>query len=165
MAVRIPRPEVASEFGVLGHQPELMAAFSRLYAQLWSRGVLDHPTKEVVRLRNARVTDCRFCRNVRFSVARQQGLTEDLVDQIDDGYADSALSERHKVALRFTDVFLGDPHRLDGATRAATLRHFSPAEIVELTAAAALFVGFSKIVVALGTAPESMPTTVIPTPE
>ena len=42
----------------LGHQPETLAAFTRLYATLWSRGVLDHATKELARLRNARVTDC-----------------------------------------------------------------------------------------------------------
>ncbi len=42
----------------LGHQPETLAAFTRLYATLWSRGVLDHPTKELARIRNARVTDC-----------------------------------------------------------------------------------------------------------
>lgn len=44
----------------LGHQPEALAAFTRLYGTLWSRGVLDHPTKELARLRNARVTDCGY---------------------------------------------------------------------------------------------------------
>ena len=40
------------------HQPEAYAAFNRLYGVLWSDGVLDEPTKEVGRLRNARVNDC-----------------------------------------------------------------------------------------------------------
>jgi alkylhydroperoxidase family enzyme len=44
----------------LGHQPEALAAFNRLYGTLWSRGVLDHATKELARLRNARVTDCGY---------------------------------------------------------------------------------------------------------
>jgi alkylhydroperoxidase family enzyme len=44
--------------GPLGHQPALWAAFQQLYGTLWSRGVLDHPTKEVARLRNARITGC-----------------------------------------------------------------------------------------------------------
>ena len=42
----------------LAHQPEALARFQKLYGILWSRGVLDHPAKEVARLRNARVTDC-----------------------------------------------------------------------------------------------------------
>jgi hypothetical protein len=31
-----------------------------VYGQFWSHGVLDHPTKETVRLRNARITDCGY---------------------------------------------------------------------------------------------------------
>ena len=168
MAPRLRKPDVTGEAaarGVLAHQPELTDAFFRLYGHLWSRGVVDHATKEVVRLRNARVTDCRFCRNVRFSRAREEGLTEEAVAMIDDDYATSSLSDRHKAALRLADAFLAEPKPLDAALRAELERHFSAAEIVELTAALALFVGFSKITVALGTAPESMPTTILPTPE
>ncbi len=95
--------------GPLGHQPALWAAFTRLYATLWSRGVLDHPTKEVARLRNARVTGCGYCRNVRFEQARRDGLSEDLVEQIEDGFEDSALLERFKLVIRYTDAFLVDP--------------------------------------------------------
>jgi hypothetical protein len=43
-------------------------------------------------------------------------------------------------------------------------REFTAEEIVELTAGLALFMGFSKIAVVLGTAPESMPVTILPTP-
>lgn len=46
--------------GILAHQPELAANFGRLYGQFWSDGVVDHPTKETVRIRNARVTDCGY---------------------------------------------------------------------------------------------------------
>ena len=45
---------------LLAHQPELAAAFSGLYARFWSHGEVDHPTKETVRIRNARVTDCGY---------------------------------------------------------------------------------------------------------
>ncbi len=42
------------------HAPELGDAFSRLYGQLWRKGIVDVRTKELIRLRNARVTDCGF---------------------------------------------------------------------------------------------------------
>ncbi len=42
-------------------------------------------------------------------------------------------------------------------------QHFTPAEIVELTASLALFMGFSKIAIVLGQGHKSMPTTVMPT--
>ena len=43
---------------VLGHQPEALVAFMKLYGTLWSHGILDHSTKEIARIRNARTLDC-----------------------------------------------------------------------------------------------------------
>jgi AhpD family alkylhydroperoxidase len=149
---------------VLAHQPELLHAFLRVYGTLWSHGVVDQATKEVARLRNARTTNCAYCRNVRFAGARQQGLSEELVAQIADGFEASTLSDAHKAVIRYADVFLSDPLRLTDALRAELLSHFTPAQIVELTAGLALFMGFSKIAVVLGQEPAQMPTTVIPTP-
>lgn len=45
---------------LLAHQPELAASFGALYARYWSHGCVDHPTKEIVRIRNARTTDCGY---------------------------------------------------------------------------------------------------------
>jgi hypothetical protein len=42
----------------LAHVPALETAFWTLYGELWSHGALDHRTKEVARIRNARVTNC-----------------------------------------------------------------------------------------------------------
>jgi AhpD family alkylhydroperoxidase len=169
VAPRVPAPSGAASDdpalrGPLGHQPQLWRAFQRLYGTLWSRGVLDHATKEVARLRNARVTGCGYCRNVRFEGARREGLSEALVEQIADGFEDSTLSERHKLVIRYTDQFLTDPAGIGDDLRAAMRRELTAAEIVELTAGLALFMGFSKIAVVLGTAPESMPVTIVPTP-
>jgi len=84
---------------------------------------------------------------------------------IDRDFETSALSARHKALIRYADIFLTDPARLDERVRADMLRHFSAAEIVELTAGLALFMGFSKIAVVLGQAPADMPTMVVPTPD
>ena len=54
--MRISVPSGGSSF--FDHQPELFAAFNRFYGTLWTEGVLDQPTKEVGRIRNARVVDC-----------------------------------------------------------------------------------------------------------
>jgi alkylhydroperoxidase family enzyme len=127
--------------------------------------VVDHPSKEVARLRNARLTGCKFCRNVRFARARSDGLTEDLVDLVSDGYETTALSDGQKAVISLTDTFLADPgHGPDASTREALLAHYGAAGTVELTAGLALFMGFSKIAVALGAFPDDFPILVIPTP-
>ena len=48
------------QYGLLAHAPEVLRAFLELYGRLWRDGIVDHPTKEVVRLRNARITDCGY---------------------------------------------------------------------------------------------------------
>ena len=55
---RIEPPAGGATF--FDHQPEQFAAFNRLYGTLWSRGRLDQATKEVGRLRNARINDCGY---------------------------------------------------------------------------------------------------------
>jgi alkylhydroperoxidase family enzyme len=142
----------------LGHQPEALVAFQKLYGTLWSHGVLDLPTKELARIRNARIVDCVICKNTRFAGAREEGLSESILDQIGDFEA-SDLSPRQKAVLRFTDAFLSPSPEPDAALRREMLVHFKPAEIVELCAALAIFMGFSKIAVSLGGMPESLPVT------
>ena len=67
--------------------------------------------------------------------------------------------------IAYADVFLRGGHGLDATLQAEMLRHFTAAQVVELTTCLALVMGFSKIAVALGAAPETMPTMVVPTPD
>ncbi len=54
-------PGEPPHFGsVLAHQPELAKAFGELYARFWQQGLVEQRVKEIVRIRNARVTDCGF---------------------------------------------------------------------------------------------------------
>jgi alkylhydroperoxidase family enzyme len=102
---------------------------------------------------------------VRFAVARQQGLTEDRVALIDEGFEASALSSEEKAVVRYADVFLQAPAEPDDRLRADMLASFTPGQIVEFTVGIALFMGFSKIAISLGQAPDDMPTMVVPTPD
>ena len=50
--------KAASARTVMAHSPNVRQAFDRMYATLWSRGAVPVDVKELVRLRNANVTDC-----------------------------------------------------------------------------------------------------------
>ncbi len=159
--MRIAPPE--GGLSVFDHHPELFATFNRFYGYLWTEGALDQATKEAARLRNARVTGCKICSNLRFAGAVEEGLTEEYVDEIVDGYETSELPDRWKAAVRWTDVVIGFPAAATDAQRAELAEEFTPAQIVELTLTAAIAQGFSKAAVAWGP-PEDMPVLVIPTP-
>jgi alkylhydroperoxidase family enzyme len=168
-APRVQPPETASSDPIqsspLALQPESLSAFLRLYGVLWSRGVVDQATKEVARIRNARRIDCPICKAIRFAGARREGLSEDIVDQIRDDWAERDLTPRHKAALALVDAFHDDAGALSPPTRAAIAAQFSPAERAELGAGIALFMGFSKIAVALGGLPDEIPVHEQPTPD
>ena len=48
----------ADFYSVFQHRPEFAARFAALYAEFWQSEVVSQRIKEVVRLRNARITDC-----------------------------------------------------------------------------------------------------------
>jgi len=168
IAARVKAPATRSRDPIqaspLALQPELLQAFLRLYGTLWSHGELDQAIKELARIRNARSIDCPICKAIRFKGARDEGLTEDVVDRIRDGYQASDLGDRQKVVLRYVDAFLASPGEIGEDLRRELLAHFTPAQLVELTAAVALFMGFSKIAVALGGLPDEIPVHEQPTP-
>jgi alkylhydroperoxidase family enzyme len=144
------------------HQPALWDAFNAYYGTLWSEGVVDDPTKEVGRLRNARITGCGICKNLRFATAQEQGLDEESVALIEDGYDDTELPHRWKLAIRLADALIADA-RVPADLRGELLAEFSDEQIVELTATIATAIAFSKASVAFG-APEDMDLMVVPTP-
>ncbi len=145
------------------HAPAVWAAFNRYYGTLWSEGVVDQPTKEVARLRNARVTGCGICKNLRFAGARAAGLEEAHVARIDDGFAASDLPARWKLAIRYADALIHAPDMVGETLGGELLAEFTPEEIVELTATVTTAIAFSKAAVAFGAPPE-MPVVEVPTP-
>ena len=74
------------------------------------------------------------------------------------------LSAPESAALALTDALIGMPQALPEAVQTQLKTHFSDAEIVELGLGVGLFLGMSKVLIALGLEPEDMPVTVIPTP-
>ncbi len=135
---------------VLAHQPAIAASFFALYGRFWGSDVLAARIKEVARMRNARVTECGFCRNVRFDKALGQGLGEEVVDDITDGYETSTkLTDTEKAVLKFTDALIHDP---------------TPAQIAELGLGVTLFLALAKALITMGLEPEAMDRTVLPTP-
>ena len=100
---------------------------------------------------------------MRFDQAREAGLTEELVAQLDDA-ENSDLPERTKAAVAWADVIFNGGDVDDPAVTERLRAAFTPAEIVELTYAIGTFVGYSKQIVTLGMEPEHLPVLVLPTP-
>ena len=85
------------------------------------------------------------------------------MDQIDDGYTESELPDRYKLALRLADAVISDPSGLSAADQSALIEEFTRAELAELALTVAMAAGFSKAAIAWGP-PPVIPVTEVPTP-
>jgi AhpD family alkylhydroperoxidase len=128
------------------HQP-LTAAILRYHDIAMQGLVLDPVSIELVRLRCARVHDCRFCQHVRIAAARDGGADEEFLSEIDFYETSTVLSERQKVMLRVVDahIYGSVPPTLPGQVG----EHLTPEEAVEIVTLVAKF-SFQKSLVPLG---------------
>ena len=90
-------------------------------------------------------------------------MDESLVAQIEDGYGDSDLPDRFKLAIEYADLLIRYPAGLNDDLRARLAAEFTAAEIVELTTTITVASAFSKAAIAWGP-PPNIPVMEAPTP-
>lgn len=138
----------------MGLVPETVSEIIRLNSHIWRESLVPPTLLEIIRLRNARTVNCVFCKAVRYDVARDDGLTDDRADMVDDGYADSALSDREKRAIMLADSYLGFPAGLNADAAEQITKEFTPAEIASMLVALIAFNFTSRMAVSIGGMPE-----------
>jgi hypothetical protein len=124
---RLPSPPAT------GYQADLWGTLLDLMVIIAKQRTLDPVTTELVRLRGARRHNCRMCQSRRTISALEAGASETTFQQID-FYETSDLSERHKVALRFTDALITRPSEISAELADELRRFFEPAEVAEIMA-------------------------------
>jgi AhpD family alkylhydroperoxidase len=125
-----PDPRVVS---IMLRNPKAGAAWVEYWNKLLYHGVLPHKLKEMCRIKISVAHQCGYCSTVRSHVAKDEGLTENLVTQLLDYESSTQFSEREKAALRYADAFKKGEHAIDSDEIFAQLHeHFSDEEIIEL---------------------------------
>jgi alkylhydroperoxidase family enzyme len=141
----------------MGLATQLVEQIVRLNDSVWRRNSVRLAYIEMLRLRNARTVNCAFCKAARYDVARRDGLTEDKVERIDDGFATSDLSGTEKLVLAFADVYLRDPGHFDPQLIARLRAQFSDEQICHMAISLATFNASSRCAVSLGGMPDCLP--------
>ena len=122
-------------------------AWVRYWNSLLYEGVLPHRLKEMCRIRISVGHSCGYCSTVRSNVARAEGLSEELVQELFNHPASERLTDREKAALRYADLFRsGDDAIDDDRVYAELRRHFTDEEIIELGLLCAETVGGGRLV-------------------
>jgi alkylhydroperoxidase family enzyme len=86
-----------------------------------------------------------------YASARHQGLTDEMVAAIPEFETSPLFTPAEKAAIRLADAMSGDHKHADFDAIFAELRnHYTQAQIVELGWRASVFIGYGRLVYALG---------------
>jgi AhpD family alkylhydroperoxidase len=141
-----PDPRVVS----LMTRSPLGITWVEYWNKLLYQGVLPHKLKEICRIKISVAHQCGYCSTVRSNIAKADGLTEDMINDLLD-YSDSTcFTAREKAALHYADLFKQGEHAIDKDEVYADLaKHFSDEEIIELGLFCAEVDGVGKFVKSL----------------
>ena len=141
-----PDPRVVS----LMTRSQLGIAWVEYWNKLLYQGILPHKLKEICRIKISVAHQCGYCSTVRSTVAKVEGLTEDIINDLFDYAGSKRLSEREKAALHYADLLKQGEHSIGKDEVYADLaQHFSDEEIIELGLFCAEADGVGKFVKSL----------------
>jgi alkylhydroperoxidase family enzyme len=135
---------------VFGLRPDLFEQFRAFYFQIWNPPKLDPVLLELCRLRIAELHGCASERRVRYEPARAAGLSEARIAALEDWRRGDLFSAAERACLAFAESFALAVQAIGDEDVAELAAHLSPAEIVALCEALAVFDGFTRFRVLLG---------------
>ena len=138
------RPAQLGSLQVWGRLPDLASALLALQEAL-SRLSLEPRLTELVRLRVAYHNQCRSCMALRGNDAIEDGLTEELVCELEAPEAAESLTDRERAALAYADRLSIAHHTIDDGLFARLREQFTEDEILELGAHIAFCLGFGRV--------------------
>lgn len=130
---------------IYAHRPELAEAYARFMGTVRGERGLPDRLLELVRLRVAFHNQCRSCMAIRYADGVEDGVTEDLVCQLESPGDAEDLTDRERVALQYADLLATNHQAITDETIAELREHFSDAEVVELGMNIAVFIGFGRL--------------------
>jgi AhpD family alkylhydroperoxidase len=125
------------------------------WVECWNKvlytGRLPHKLKEMCRIKISVAHQCGYCSTVRSNVAKEEGLNEEMINDLLGTYQTSKyFTPREKAALHYADLFKQGEHAIDKDEVYAELqKHFSDEEIIELGMLCAQTDGVGKFVKSL----------------
>jgi alkylhydroperoxidase family enzyme len=148
--IDIPAGEGGDAVMIWTLQPELSKAVNRLTQAAYNKSILPARVREAARMRIAQLNDCPVCRTFRAESVKAQGLTEDFYAHIADWHDAPGYDARERLAIEYAERFALDHHGIDDELFARLRAAFTDAEIFDLTACMAHFLGLGRLLRVLG---------------
>jgi AhpD family alkylhydroperoxidase len=134
--------------------PGAYQALSQMEAYVKQSG-LEAPLLELVKMRASQINGCAFCLAMHSRDARRAGESEDRLILLDAWHEAPVYTPRERAALALTEAvtLVSDTHVPDEVFAEAK-RHFSDAELVNLTMAVIAINGWNRMAIAFRAQPQ-----------
>ena len=139
------QPEIVRVWGL---RPEMGEAVQRLSYAVYSQSALPARVREAARMRIAQINDCAVCRGWRIPELAEQGVDEGLYAHVADPDAGD-YSAQERLAIEFAERYALDHRSLDDAFFARLRKHFTDAEILDLTICVGNWLAFGRLTMVL----------------
>ena len=124
--------------------PLLGAGVHAMSAAVYERSSLPIREREVARMRIAQLNDCNVCMNTRARSAMDEGLTDELYQQVG-CYNDVAdFTVREKLAAEYAEMFAIDHLSIGDELFSRLREQFIDTELLELTVTIGFCVGIGR---------------------
>lgn len=133
--------------------PELYPKFLTIEKHIGSCG-LERPLLELVRMRASQINGCAYCLDMHSKDARAAGETEQRLYLLNAWRESPFYSDRERAALEWTEaVTLVSETHVPDEVYDRVKGHFTPAELVNLTAAIAMINMWNRMSIAFRAVP------------
>lgn len=139
-------------FKVLGHTPELGAAFTDTVMAILKDGELDWTTKELIILKATRGNECEYCVVQHETLSKRLGISDEKIADIGgDRYKTSPhFTDAERTLLDLTVQIQEDANRVGKDLWDRLHKHFTEPQIVEAAFTISTYIMVSKFGDALG---------------
>jgi len=147
------RGSVRGPFAMLLHSPEVAQRAAHLGAYLRFGSELPDIEREIAIITTARAFDAEYEWSAHVLIAREVGVTEDVIDIVANRKPLAGLSEEYAVIVQFARDLLND-HRVSDTVFESVKNRFGDGGVIELTAT----VGYYSMIASVLNALEVMPS-------
>jgi AhpD family alkylhydroperoxidase len=124
--------------------PHMGAGLNAMSKAVYEASSLPIREREVARMRIAQLNECNVCLNTRAASAMQQGLTEEIYQQVGCGNDVEELTDRERLAAEFAERFAVDHTSIGDELWGRLRAQFSDVELLELTVTIGFCVGMGR---------------------
>jgi 4-carboxymuconolactone decarboxylase len=138
-------------YRLLANQPELLEGWVEMAWRLRTLCTTPRALRELMIVRGAQLTACDFELKHHLAMARQAGVPETVLADVDRWRESEVFSPSERAALALTEAMLSG--HVPDAVNAELELHFSPAERIELMLTAGFYVMVPRVIDALRLTP------------